>query len=89
MVMTQMEGHVIVMTGQKYIHMVQRTVNDSVAEPIHFCATSAPACKKFRLQLRPFSSYILEKKIKHFRGYRQFSCFLKNINGHQKFLLSQ
>jgi hypothetical protein len=27
--------------------VVQRTVNDSVAEPVHFYADPAPACQKF------------------------------------------
>jgi hypothetical protein len=46
----------------------------STADPIHFCAVPAPACKKFQLllqlvknfwlELRPFSPYIFEKNQK-------------------------
>jgi hypothetical protein len=49
--------------GPGAVLLQMRSVSDSVAEPVHFCAapapTPAPACQKFRLrlQLGPFSPY--------------------------------
>jgi hypothetical protein len=44
-----------------------KALNPSWAEPVDFCAAPDPACQNFRLrlQLRPFSLYILEK-FQHF-----------------------
>jgi hypothetical protein len=52
-----------------------QVLGDSVAEPIHFCAAPAPACQKFRLRLRPFSPYILEK-IQKFPWFKIFFILL-------------
>jgi hypothetical protein len=55
----------------------------SVAEPVYFCAAPALACQEFRLRLRPFSPYILEKNIK-FSWFKKFCMIFKYINDHQK-----
>jgi hypothetical protein len=55
----------------------------SVAEPVHFCAASAPAWQKFWLQLRPFSPYILENS-KFFMVSKKMLCFLKTSKGSLK-----